>query len=63
MEYGRKENNLKRNHERSESLSPGLAVVPLLSEAVFLPPSVFSQRSNPPPPNTSDTFAVSLPPD
>jgi len=44
-EDGRKENNSIRTIERSESLSPGLFVVPLLSEAVFLLPSVFSQRS------------------
>jgi hypothetical protein len=42
---GRKENDLEKNDERSESLSQSLGVVPLLSEAVFVLPSVFSQLS------------------
>jgi len=45
MEDGRKENKLGKHCEKSESLSQGLFVVPLLSEAVFLLPSVFSQRT------------------
>jgi hypothetical protein len=39
-----KKTNPIRTIERSESLSHGLFVAPLLSEAVFLLPSVFSPQ-------------------
>jgi hypothetical protein len=42
-----KETNPVRTIERSESLTQGFWVVPLPSEAVFLLPSVFSQRIQP----------------
>jgi hypothetical protein len=39
-----KKNEIDKNYELSESLSQGFFVVLLLSEAIFPPPSVFSQR-------------------
>jgi hypothetical protein len=39
-----KKDEIDKNYEISESLSQGFFVVLLLSEVVFPPPSVFSQR-------------------